>query len=242
MATDIKFTFVTLEKETGQKAQKRIYSLTEGITAKYQLRYYYLQGYTRQDKKILDIFTDGEGPTDQGIAEDRSNNKSKSKTPYEELLKNQFSYHSKDILLEHDILDPAALKESKETQKALDEMVQRYENGSYRNYILGTFYEYELSRVRSMQEAIEMYKEGFETQFCQYCATKLLRMNLETMELKQPTFQQNFEVAMDICGFIFSNNGVFFYIDHDYYCSPIFYYLSVMMDIFVDFREFIYLK
>ena len=242
MSNDIKYTFVYLEKESGENAQKRVYALAENITAKYQLRYYYMQGYTRQHKKILDVFNEGDSPLDQGLDQDRQFKKNKSRSLVENIFKNQFVHHSKEIILDREILDPADLKDSKDTQRTLDEMVGRFEHGSYRNYILGLFYENEIGRQRNFGKAVEQYKKGFEIVFCQYCTVKLLRMNLETMELKQPTLQQNFENAFDICGYVFANYGVFYFIEQGYHCTPILYYISVMLDIFFDFRTFVYQK
>lgn len=199
-----------------------------------------IAGFTNQDKQILDVLTDGHSPMDHGIEHDKSLKKNRNRTEVEALFNKQFKFHSKQILVEREILSPESIKESKEAQTVLKQFTERIEFGSYKHFILGLFHEMEIAFPTVQNGAIIEYEQGLEKNFCQYCATKLLRMNLETMELKQATLLLNFERAVDICGYIFTNSGVFSAIQKDYYDSPVLYYISVMMDILFDFREYIF--
>jgi hypothetical protein len=242
MASNIKYSFATLRKRDGTISHRKVYATSDTISARFQLAYFYRQGYTGQDKKILDVLNSGEGPLDKSLEELKSSKKPKFRTELENMFSEKFIFHSKEILIEEDSIDTSMIKDSKETQKLLDDFMQKNPKGSYTHYISGLYHEKAIKGVESIEEAIESYQKGHLHNFCQFSTVKLLRMNLETMELNQSTLATNFEKAFDICGYIFSNAGVFFYIENDTHLSPLFYYISVMMDIYREFREFIFGK
>lgn len=177
---------------------------------------------------------------DHSLDHFKNSKKQKFRTDTENVFNEKFLFHSKEIVIEDGSFDINSIKDSKETQRILDDFIQKNPKGSYTQYISGIYFEKAIKGSNSIKEAIEHFQRGFEHNFCHYCTVKLLRMNLETMELNNSTISQNFEKAFDICGYILSNSGIFFYIDKDEYSSPLLYYISVMMDIYREFREFVY--
>lgn len=242
MSNDIKYTYAELKRGDGTAARKRIYAVASSISALFQLRYYYLQGYTGQDKRILDVLNNGQGSLDRSLEDVRVMKKYKFKPDVEGVFAEQFVFHSKEIILESEAFDVDQIRESKETQSMLEEFMKKDPKGSHSEYLRGLFIEHQIKGPGDIKDAIEHYERGHSLNLCQYCSTKLLRMNLETMELKLSSLTQNFEKAFDICGYIFANSGVFYYHENDHYQSPVFYYISVMMDIYREFKEFIYIK
>lgn len=242
MSGNIKCSFVALRKLDGTLAHKRIYAVSENILSRYQLIYYHRQGYIDQDKKVLDLLNQGDGPLDLSFEEYKIFKKNKFRYELEHIFTDKFVFHSKEIQIEEDPFDTAMIKDSKETQRILEEFTQKNPKGSYVHYITGLYQEKGINSDVNITEAIRSYQTGFQNNFCHFCTVKLLRMNLETMELNQSTLLQNFEKALEICGYILSNAGVFYYIDKEQHYSPLLYYICVMMDIYAEFREFIYAR
>lgn len=240
MTSNIKVTYASLRKRDGTTCRKKLYASSDIISARFQLAYFFRQGLTDIDKKILEVLNNSEGPMDQSLEDFKNQKKHKFKTDIELIFNEKFLFHSKEIVIDEDSFDINMIKDSKETQKILDEFILRNPKGSYSHYITGLYNEKGIKGSNSIKEAIECYQRGFEHNFCHFCTLKLLRMNLETMELNQSTLSMNLEKAFEICGYIFSNSGVFFYIEKDHHASPLLYYISVMMDIYREFREFIY--
>lgn len=242
MSNDIKYTYAALKRADGTVSRKRIYAVTSSFSALYQLRYYYMQGYTNQDKRILDVLNEGLGPLDRSLEEAKILKKQNFKPDVEGVMGEKFRFHSKEIILETESFDVEQIRESKETQRILQEYMQKNARGSHSEYLKGLFIEYQIKGSGDIRDAIEHYQRGHSLNFCQFCTAKLLRMNLETMELKLSSLTQNCETAFDICGYIFVNSGIFYFYENSHYHSPVFYYISVMMDIYREFRDFVYQK
>ena len=243
MSKDIKYTYININKSTGASSYKTVYTASKPVSVRYQLRYYYLQGYTDIHSQIIDILNKGESPTSSSLEDHKKDTSTANKySNIEKLFQSQFHTHTKEIMIEGDILDIESLKESKESQKSLESFLASLsDTNSLKHVISGVL---SIVQGQPIEESVKCFEEGHRGMRCQFSAVRLLRMILETRELSKESsdIRVNFQKAVDIIGHVFTTSGVFDYIEKDFHHCPLFHYLSVMMDIDRDFREFVYSK